>query len=91
MAIQSMTLDPNAQSYANLAALDSAAAIKLSGIEAGATADMTGPEIRDAIVAIPDATRKIIITDPIAGQFKVVSEQRDAAGKLSVKYDDVAV
>ena len=36
MAIQSMQLDPNAASYADLSELDSAAASKLAGIDAGA-------------------------------------------------------
>ncbi len=116
MAIQTMVLDPNAQSYANLAALDSAAASKLSGIaegaqvnpanlaaldstaatklgtiETNATADQTGAEMRDAIVALTDATRKIIISSPVSTQFKVIAVQRDATGKLAVSYDDVAV
>ena len=91
MAVQTMTLDPNAQSYANLAALDSAAATKLAGIEAGATGDQTGAEMRDLIVGLADADRKIVITTPTSGQFKVISVQRQADGKAAIKYDDVAV
>jgi hypothetical protein len=91
MAIQTMVLDPNAQSYANLAALDSAAATKLAGIEAGATGDQTGAEIRDLIVGLADVDRKIVITTPTTGQFKVVAIQRQADGKFAVKYDDTAV
>jgi hypothetical protein len=91
MAIQTMVLDPNAQSYANLAALDSAAATKLAGIEAGATGDQTGAEIRDLIVGLADVDRKIVITTPTSGQFKVVAIQRQADGKFAVKYDDQAV
>jgi hypothetical protein len=91
MAIQTMVLDPNAQSYANLAALDSAAATKLAGIEAGATGDQTGAEIRDLIVGLADVDRKIVITTPTSGQFKVVAIQRQADGKFAVKYDDTAV
>ena len=64
---------------------------KLTGIEAGATADQTGGEMRDLIVALSDDTRKILITDPAQGQFKVISVSRDAAGKLKVDYDDQAV
>lgn len=63
---------------------------KLAGIEDGATADMTGAEIRDVIVALPEATRKLIITDPTTGQFKVLSIERDSAGKPKVQYDDQA-
>ena len=45
---------------------------KLSGIETGATADQTGTEVRDLIVALDDATRKIVITEPISTEFKVI-------------------
>ncbi len=88
MAIQTMVLDPGAQSYANLAALDSAAALKLSGIAAGA-------QVNPANLAALDSTAatklgKAVITSPTTGQFNVVSIQRDAAGKLAVSYDDVA-
>lgn len=91
MAIQTLVLDPNAQSYENLAALDSAAATKLAGIEAGATGDQTGAEIRDAIVGLPDVDRKIVITTPTTGQFKAISIQVQANLKVAAKYDDQAV
>ena len=89
MAIQTMLLDPNAQAYANLAALDSAAASKLDGIAVGA-------EVNPANLAALDSTAatklgKAIITSPVAGQFTVSAIQRDAAGKLAVTYNDVAV
>lgn len=64
---------------------------KLGGVEAGATADQTGAEMRDAIVALADVDRKIVITEPTGGQFKVISLQRQADGKVGVAYDDVAV
>jgi hypothetical protein len=64
---------------------------KLSGVETGATADQTGLEVRDLIVGLTDADRKIVITDPTTGQYKVLAIHRDAAGKLEVQYDDVAV
>ena len=84
-----MVLDPNAQSYANLAALDSAAASKLSGIAEGA-------QVNPANLAALDSTAatklgKAVITSPTTGQFTVVAIQRDATGKLAVSYDDVAV
>jgi hypothetical protein len=91
MAIQTMTLDPNAQSYADLAALDSSAASKLAGIEAGATGDQTGAEVRDLIVGLADTDRRVVISSPTTGQFKVISLQRQADGRLATKYDDVAV
>ena len=64
---------------------------KLGGVEAGATADQTGAEMRDLIVALADTDRKIVITEPVTNEFKVLSVQRDATGKLKVSYDDVAV
>jgi len=64
---------------------------KLTGIEDSATADQTGAEVRDLIVALADADRKLVMTNPVAGEFKVVALQRDASGKLDVEYDDVAV
>jgi len=63
---------------------------KLGGIEDSATADQTGAEVRDAIVALGDTERQIVITDPQAGEFTVVSIQRDSSGKLDINYDDVA-
>jgi len=41
-------------------------------------------------VGLGDADRKIVITDPASGQFKVISVERDDTGKLKVDYDDVA-
>jgi len=90
MAIVSMTLDPNAQSYANLAALDSAAATKLGTIETNATADQTGAEIQTAILGLTDAVRRLVKTDPAVGEFYVMNVQRDAAGKLDIDYESVA-
>lgn len=64
---------------------------KLSGVETGATADQTGTEIRDAVVALSDTERKIVITEPTSGEYKVISVQRDASGKAKISYDDQAV
>ena len=61
---------------------------KLSNIEDGATADQSATEIRDAILGLSDIERKIVVTDPSSGEFKVVSVERDSAGKLKVDYDD---
>lgn len=46
-----MILDPDAQSYADLAALDSTAATKLAGIDEGAKDDQSGAEIKTAYEA----------------------------------------
>lgn len=63
---------------------------KLVGIDEGATDDQTGVEMRDAIVTIADTDRKIVITNPLTGEFKVTAIQRDATGKLDIDYDNVA-
>ena len=41
--------------------------------------------------ALSDTARGYIKTGPTTGEFKVVSIQRDATGKLDVDYDNVAV
>ena len=63
---------------------------KLTGIEENAKDDQAATEIRDAIVGLSDTERKIVITEPISGQFKVISVQRKADGKAEVSYDDEA-
>lgn len=63
---------------------------KLTGIEEGAKDDQTATEIRDLIVALGDTERKILITDPQTGEFKILAIHRNAAGNLEYDYDDVA-
>lgn len=63
---------------------------KLNGVESGATADQSGTEIRDLILALSDTERGIVVTDPTTGEYKVISIERDSTGKLKVQYDDVA-
>lgn len=70
-------------------AMTSGEAAKLEGIEAGATVDQTGPEIRDLIIAISENERQIVITDPITDEFKVLALSRNPDGKLRIEYDDV--
>ena len=63
---------------------------KLTGIEASATADQTGAEIRDAIVALADLDRKILITRPAVGQKKIIAIQTHSDGKTEVEQNDAA-
>lgn len=63
---------------------------KLGTVEDSATTDQDGAEVRDLIVALGDTERKLVITDPQAGEFKVIAVQRDSDSKLDVDYDDVA-
>jgi len=58
--------------------------------ETGATLDQTGAEIRDAVVAIADNDRKLVITEPQTGEFKLIGIHRNAAGNLEYDWDDVA-
>lgn len=115
MAIEKIYLDPNATTYANLAALDSAAAsklagiaegaevnpadlaaldatanTKLAGIEAGATADQTGAEVRDLVVALADDDREIVISRPTTGQKKIYAIQTHTDGKQEIEQNSVA-
>ncbi|MBA7556807.1 hypothetical protein ES705_49527 [subsurface metagenome] len=60
---------------------------KLNGVEENAKDDQTGAEIRDAVVAIPDTERKIIVTNPISGQYKVTAVQVTADDKIAVSKD----
>jgi hypothetical protein len=139
MAIQSMTLDPNAQSYTDdqivgkvnsasaqitRAGSVAAAARPIGASEVDATALAAGAikaklaaesdgnklatsELATAAAigsgqvaagvakanldAMADTDRGYIKTNPITGQFKVVSVERTAAGLLEAKYDDQAV
>lgn len=45
----------------------------------------TGIQIRDAIVALDDNNRRIVITDPADGQYKIYTIQRTSDGKLRIK------
>lgn len=76
---------------ADLAALDPTQNTKLNGIEDGATIDQTDTEIRNLILGLADIERKIVITEPIAGEFPIISLQRDADGKTKVSYDNVPI
>jgi hypothetical protein len=68
---------------------------KLVSASMAAAAGVTNAQIavgqaKANLDAMTDTTRGYVQTAPVAGQFKVVSVQRDATGKLAVKYDDVA-
>jgi len=75
---------------ADLAALDATANTKLIGIEDSATADQTGAEVRDAIVGLADDDRKIVISRPTIGQFKIYATQRHTDGTTEIERSDIA-
>ncbi len=90
MGIVKDYLDPNATAYADLADLDAIAASKLAGIAEGADVNPTGGDMRDAIVALADDDREIVISRPTSGQFKVYAMQRHSDGKSEVERSDTA-
>ncbi|MBA7500732.1 hypothetical protein ES704_03492 [subsurface metagenome] len=51
----------------------------------------TGEKIRDKLLALSDTERKVVITSPESGEFKVIGVHRNAAGNLEYTYEDVAV
>lgn len=64
---------------------------KLTGIEDSATADQTGAEIQTAVMGLADATRKIMVSNPLTGEYKIYGVHRNAAGNIEYDYEDVAV
>ena len=69
---------------------------KLTSAELAAAASIASGQVAAGVAkanldAMTDTTRGYIKTDPVAGQFKVISVERKADGKVNVKYDDVAV
>lgn len=70
-------------------AMSDAEKTKLTGIEDDAKGDQTGPEIRDLIVGINETERKIVLSEPSSGEFKIIAIQRDPDGKMKVEYDDI--
>lgn len=62
---------------------------KLTGIEDDAKADQTGAEIRDLVVALDPLERKLVVTTPATGEYKVTSVERNAANEFAYKYNDV--
>lgn len=90
MAIEKVYLDPNAAAYADLADLDSVAATKLGGIAEGAEVNPTATETKDAIVALPDDGREILITRPTTGQKRIYAIQTHTDGKQEIEQSDTA-
>lgn len=50
-----------------------------------------GADVRDALKAMSDTAREVVLTSPVSGQFPVIFVQRDALANLEVTYDDVAI
>ena len=60
------------------------------GSWANAPAAMTGAEIRDALLALSDVNRGVVITNPGSGDFRVISIERLASGAIQITYSDIA-
>lgn len=105
MAIQSMVLDPNAASYTDneiVGKINTASVnITRAGAVDGAARPIADGEVVSAKLAsgvakanldsMADTARGYVKTNPTSGQFKVISIERQADGKLKTDYDDVAV
>jgi hypothetical protein len=95
MAKESFQLDPNAVVYTDdeiVGKVNSATAniSRAGSVEAAARPIESGEgaDVRDAILALPDVDRKLIITDPQSGEKPVLALQKDADGKLDIDNDD---
>jgi len=51
---------------------------------------IVGVDIRDAIVSLADDERRIVITSPATGQYKIYTIQKTSEGKLRVKTSEDA-
>ena len=105
MAIQSLVLDPNAAAYTDdeiVGKINTATATitRASSVAAAARpiadSEITSSKLDSGVAkanldAMADTARGYIKTNPTSGQFKVVSIERQADGKLKTDYDDVAV
>lgn len=92
MALQSMLLDPNAASYTDdqiVGKINSASAqITRAGSVSSAARPLSAGEAKTNLDAMADVDRGYIKTNPAAGEFKIISIERDANGKAKVDYDD---
>lgn len=63
---------------------------KLGAVEDSATADQTGAEVKDLIVALVDDEREIIISRPTTGQKKIYAIQTHSDAKQEIEQSDTA-
>ena len=105
MTIASMQLDPNAASYTDnqiVGKINTATTqiTRASSVAAAArpiaSGEVSNTELATGVAktnldAMTDIARGYIKTNPVTGEFKIVSIHRQADGKLDVEYDNVAV
>ena len=105
MALQSLILDPNAAAYTDneIVGKVNAASAQITRADAVSAAarpiadsEVTSAKLASGVAkanldSMADTARGYIKTNPASGQYKVVSIERQADGKLKTDYDDVAV
>lgn len=50
---------------------------------------LTAEEIRDRLLALPDNDRRLVVTNPGSGDYRIISMERKADGRMQIKYSDV--
>ena len=63
---------------------------KLTGIQDGAEVNPTGGEMRDAIAALADDDRQIVMSRPTVGQKRIYAIQTHTDGMTEVEQSDTA-
>ena len=63
---------------------------KLTGIQEGAEVNPTGGEMRDAIAALADDDRQIVMSRPTVGQKRIYAIQTHTDGMTEVEQSDTA-
>ena len=48
---------------------------------------ITAEGIRDALLSLPDSVRVFIVSDPSAGEHKILGIRRNANGNLEYEYE----
>jgi len=83
------TLDdiPDGTTYKKMSATEQS---KLSGIEDNATADQTGAEIQTAVLALDDADRVLVGSEPTSGKKKVYGLVINASGNIELDQNTTA-
>jgi len=104
MAIQTMTLDPNAVPLTPedvIAKINTASGVISRAASVNASArpivageisntELSDGAAKDNLDEMSATARGYIKTEPGPGEFKIVSLERASDGKLEVRYDDVA-
>lgn len=78
---------PDGTTYKKMSATEQT---KLSSIEDSATADQTGAEIQTAVLALDDADRVLVGSEPLSGEKKVYGLHFNAAGNVEYDREDTA-